>query len=457
MKTILASQRAKGSIAIATASTGLEATLLPGGRTVHSTFKVPPNIINAETPSCSIKKGTALSRVVQDASLLIVDEVTLLHKKVIEAIDTILKDIRSSSEVMGGLLTLLCGDFRQILPVIRQGARANIVDACFKSSSLWRLVQQYRLTTNMRVALQADERAEMFANKLLRLGNCETDTVQSPDYVPVLNFGTPAEHIDILLDRIYPQIHSNYENHTWLMQRAILAPHNDSISQINNLLAEKLPTQTHTYTAINSVVDEEQAVQFPVEFLTSIEVSELPPSVLDLKCGMPVMLLRSIKPTELMNGTRCIIHNCNRHFVEVVIGAGIYSGQHHLIPRIPLRPSDTMFPFQFERKQFPLRLCFALTINKAQGQTLKVIGLGLRQTIFAHDGNTLDFHHMSVPDAMSETIKYLKLREKEYIESGYRKKHRYLTFITGKGDHSEDGIPKIKPEVKKYLENHGFM
>ena len=214
IETILASQRAKGSIAIATASTGLAATLLPGGRTVHSTFKVPLNIINAETPSCSIKKGTALSRVLQDASVLIVDEATLLHRKVIEAIDTTLKDIRSSSEVMGGLLTLLCGDFLQILPVIRQGTRANIVDACLKSSSLWRLVQQYRLTTNMRVALQADERVEMFANKLLRLGNGETDTVQSPDYVSLLNFGTPAENIDILLDRIYPQIHSNYENHT---------------------------------------------------------------------------------------------------------------------------------------------------------------------------------------------------------------------------------------------------
>ena len=110
------------------------------------------------------------------------------------------------------------------------------------------------------------------------------------------------------------------------------------------------PQKTHTYTAINSAVDEEQAVQFPVEFLHSIEVSGLPLHVLDLKCGMPVMLLRSIKPPELMNGTGCIIHNCNRHFAEVVIAAEIYSGQHHSIPRIPLRPSDTMFPFQFERE-----------------------------------------------------------------------------------------------------------
>ena len=92
----------------------------------------------------------------------------------------------------------------------------------------------------------------------------------------------------------------------------------------------------------------------------------------------------SIKPPELMNSTRCIIHNCNRHFVEVVIAAGIYSGQNHSITRIPLRSSDTMFPFQFERKQFPLLPCFTMTINEAQGQTLKVLGLDLRQLIFAH-------------------------------------------------------------------------
>jgi ATP-dependent DNA helicase PIF1 len=38
------------------------------------------------------------------------------------------------------------------------------------------------------------------------------------------------------------------------------------------------------------------------------------------------------------------------------------------LPRIPLCPSDDeMFPFQFKRKQFPIRLSFAMMINKAQG------------------------------------------------------------------------------------------
>ena len=61
IETLLASQRAKQHIVIATASTGLAATLLPGGRTVHSIFKVSININTSDSVTCAIKKGTALS------------------------------------------------------------------------------------------------------------------------------------------------------------------------------------------------------------------------------------------------------------------------------------------------------------------------------------------------------------------------------------------------------------
>ncbi|GFR94929.1 ATP-dependent helicase [Elysia marginata] len=132
IKTLLAPQRSQGRIAIATASSGLAATLLPGGRMVHSTFKVPLNVTNTDQPMCSMKKGTALARLIQNAAVLIIDEVPMLHKRVIEALDRTFQDIRSSKAVIGGLLTLMCGDFRQILPVIPQGTRANIVNASLK-------------------------------------------------------------------------------------------------------------------------------------------------------------------------------------------------------------------------------------------------------------------------------------------------------------------------------------
>ena len=61
----------------------------------------------------------------QEATIWITDEVTLLSRKLIEVIDNTLRDIRSPNYIMGGLLTLLCGDFRQILPVVPHGTRSN--------------------------------------------------------------------------------------------------------------------------------------------------------------------------------------------------------------------------------------------------------------------------------------------------------------------------------------------
>jgi ATP-dependent DNA helicase PIF1 len=56
------------------------------------------------------------------------------------------------------------------------------------------------------------------------------------------------------------------------------------------------------------------------------------------------------------------------------------------LPKISLYPSDDeMFPFQFKRKQFPIRLSFAMTINKAQGQTIPNVGIFLHNVVFSHD------------------------------------------------------------------------
>ncbi|GFR82388.1 ATP-dependent helicase RRM3 [Elysia marginata] len=92
INTVLSSQRAHGRIAFATASSGISATLLPGGRTVQSTFKVPGNITNTERPMCSIKRGSSLAKVIRNASILITDEATMFRKNAIEPLDSTLKD-----------------------------------------------------------------------------------------------------------------------------------------------------------------------------------------------------------------------------------------------------------------------------------------------------------------------------------------------------------------------------
>ena len=61
--------------------------------------------------------------------------------------------------------------------------------------------------------------------------------------------------------------------------------------------------------------------------------------------------------------------------IEATILTGPVEGEAVLIPHIPMIPTDV--PFQFKRLQFPIRLAFLITINKAQGQSLEKCGIDL--------------------------------------------------------------------------------
>ena len=71
-----------------------------------------------------------------------------------------------------------------------------------------------------------------------------------------------------------------------------------------------------------------------------------------------------------------------RHVIEAEILTGSGAGEPVYIPKIPT--TSTNLPFQLRRVQFPLRVCFCMTINKSQGQSLKVVGLDLTTPCFAH-------------------------------------------------------------------------
>ena len=150
------------------------------------------------------------------------------------------------------------------------------------------------------------------------------------------------------------------------------------MNAINHLLLEKIDAPSHTYTAINTVVDESDAVNYPIEFLDSLEPPGLLQHQLKLKIGAPVVLLRNLDQPRLCSGTRLSITKLMPHVIEANILTGCGAGETALVPRI----SD--LPFRFKRLQFPLRLCFAMTINKAQGQTLSVVGLQLQEPCFSH-------------------------------------------------------------------------
>lgn len=77
---------------------------------------------------------------------------------------------------------------------------------------------------------------------------------------------------------------------------------------------------------------------------------------------------------------------------------GVNQGETVFIPRIPLIPSD--YQIDFKRLQFPVKLCYAMTINKAQGQTLKVAGVDLRNDCFSHGQLYVACSRVSSPDGL---------------------------------------------------------
>nr|XP_009796511.1 PREDICTED: uncharacterized protein LOC104243081 isoform X1 [Nicotiana sylvestris]XP_009796512.1 PREDICTED: uncharacterized protein LOC104243081 isoform X1 [Nicotiana sylvestris]XP_009796513.1 PREDICTED: uncharacterized protein LOC104243081 isoform X1 [Nicotiana sylvestris]XP_009796514.1 PREDICTED: uncharacterized protein LOC104243081 isoform X1 [Nicotiana sylvestris]XP_009796515.1 PREDICTED: uncharacterized protein LOC104243081 isoform X1 [Nicotiana sylvestris]XP_009796516.1 PREDICTED: unch len=101
-RALLANIRSKGFIALATASSGVAASILPGGRTAHSRFKIPIDI--DENFTCNISKQTALATLIQDSKLIVWDEVSMAKGKMIEAFYTLLKDLMNTNILFGGKL-----------------------------------------------------------------------------------------------------------------------------------------------------------------------------------------------------------------------------------------------------------------------------------------------------------------------------------------------------------------
>ena len=94
------------------------------------------------------------------------------------------------------------------------------------------------------------------------------------------------------------------------------------------------------------------------------------------------MLLRNLNVhSGLCNGTRLIVKELHDN---LIVAETITIKQTVLIPRIKLAPSDINLPFVLERRQFPVRLAYSMTINKAQGQTFDKVGIYLPAPVFSH-------------------------------------------------------------------------
>ncbi|PIA58458.1 hypothetical protein AQUCO_00500412v1 [Aquilegia coerulea] len=137
--TIADSLRSQGHIVIMVTSSGVASLLLTGGRTTHSTFKIPLNVLNDIV--CDIGKKSFKEELFKRAKHIVWDEIPMQHRYCVEAVDRSLQDLLGNNKPFGGITVVLGGDFKQTLPVIPKETREEIVCASIRKSHLWEEIE----------------------------------------------------------------------------------------------------------------------------------------------------------------------------------------------------------------------------------------------------------------------------------------------------------------------------
>ncbi|XP_036148429.1 uncharacterized protein LOC118647495 [Monomorium pharaonis] len=361
------------------AFTGIAATLLPVGKTVHKTFGLPVPLF--ADSSSNIKIQSKEAHYLKEIDIFIWDEAPMAPRYALEIMDRTLRDIMNNDLPFGGKIIVLGGDFRQLLPIKVHGTRSEIVNLSIKFSSTWKHFINFSLTKNTRVLPEKTE----FAKFLLDIGdgklNDSNDNIQLPDccIAPI--------NADIVQD-IYGDLIRNKEFNK-MAKCAILSARNADVDKINKRVVELLNTfEERIYTSIDSTENcgdnGDIGETLLPEYLNTLSPSSLPPYELRLRPNSIIMLIRNLSINEgLCNGTRLMIIELADHLLKCKILTGDKVGDIVFLNRITLY-CENVYPFTFKRRQFPIKLAFAMTINKSQGQTFDRVGIDLRKDVFNH-------------------------------------------------------------------------
>ena len=336
----------------------------------------------------------------------------MTNKQCFEALDRSLRDIMSQLNIeagdrpFGGKVVVLSGDPKQILPVIENGSKSQIIGASIVRSYLWNHVTKIHLTENMRLRkLHPNDPQyidlQNFNNWILSVGNgaiSETHNNSAEDYIDIKTIKIPAEmliqttgnKIQALVEFAYPDFKENFYKPDYVKERAILSTTNDIVGEINNYMIDLVPGKEREYYSADTISKcsdstNDAQILYPVEYLNTLNANNFPTHKIILKVGIPIILLRNLNQNlGLCNGTRLIVSNLGDNVIKAIIITGTHIGETVHIPRINLTTRGPHWPFTLNRRQFPIKVCYSMTINKSQGQTLSNVGVYLKKPVFTH-------------------------------------------------------------------------
>ena len=251
-------------------------------------------------------------------------------------------------------------------------------------SPLYSHFKEFKLDQNMRT----DPEELQFSEYILKLGEGKEDNIKEINENSVQ---IPEQYlvpdINTLIQKVFPNLQNSGADAADYVEGTIYTPLNKNMLNINSICIRRFPGEKKTYISNDTILQEDQRDALPEEFLNSLTPSGMPDNKLILKEGAPVMLLRNLQAgpdSNLRNGTRMIVKKLMKRTIECEVAVGTNKGNRVFLPRIPMYDRSNEFPFTLVRRQFPVRLAFAVTINKGQGQENQRVGIYLPEPVFAH-------------------------------------------------------------------------
>lgn len=346
-----------------TALTGVAALLLDcNASTIHSWANIGLANNDNSKLMINIKESKFKSFNWLNTDLLIIDEISMMSKKLFELLDNIGRFIRQNDKPFGGIQVIMSGDFFQLPPV----DTSNNYEFCFQSEKFLDTFSNGAIISLKKIYRQTEDKQYAKILNNMRIGQITRKSLE------LLNSKIISSTIDNLSEDIIK-----------------LVPTKKQAKEINDNYLDKIKNKLYKYRRsfnedscenlkgndkIKSSLITEKEKQFELEFIRNNTLTD---EILYLKKGAFVMCIVNLSPEEgIVNGT-CgkIIDFSENSFPIVKFSSGIiktigpYSWKSENIPGISIN-------------QIPLILSWSITIHKCQGLTLDKAIIDASKNIF---------------------------------------------------------------------------